>query len=66
MRIWCILLLAALQVLAQAPTVLSTDLINLRNFALSPDGGEVVYAAALDGLALQRIIDVTRFSVSAA
>ncbi len=49
MRIRCLALFLALQTTwAQAPTVQSTDLINLRNLALSSDGSEVVYAAALD------------------
>ena len=36
---------------AQAPTIQSTDPINLRNIALSNDGTEVVYAAALNRFA---------------
>lgn len=49
MRIRCLPFFLALHAAwAQAPTVLSTDVINLRNFSLSPDGSEVVYAAALD------------------
>lgn len=55
MRIRCLTLFVALQASwAQVPTVQTTDVINLRNFALSPDGSEVVYAAALDRNALPR------------
>ena len=51
MRMRCLLFLLASQAWAQAPTIRSTDVINLRNFALSPDGNEVIYAAALNRIA---------------